>query len=129
MTIGNVLLVACGGAIGAVCRYTVGELVKPAGVILGALPTWIVNVVGSLLIGLLFGWLMSSTMSGDAKSNVSLFLMTGVLGGFTTFSSFSLDCLKYFMSGHYCVGMGYVLLSVSIGIAVAALGYKIGFRG
>ncbi len=102
-------LIALGGAFGSVLRYL---LVTAIGTPLGTLA---VNVLGSLAIGILFVWL-------GAREGWQLFLMTGVLGGFTTFSAFSLDTLKLIQAGQTLQAATYVVGSVALSLAAVALG-------
>ena len=96
-----VIFVGLGGAIGAILRYGVGVLVATP------LATLTVNVIGSFLIGVV--WVMLAQKGFD---RASAFLITGVLGGFTTFSAFSLDALRLFESGRWGAGAGYITVSV-----------------
>jgi len=91
----NVMLVAAGGAIGAVGRYCVVSALA-----LGAFPlgTLIVNVAGSFLIGLLAS---AATSPGLIDPQWRLFLQTGLLGAFTTFSAFSLETLSLLQQGEW----------------------------
>jgi len=102
-------LIALGGALGSVLRYM---MVAAIGAPLGTLA---VNVLGSLAIGVLFIWL-------GARDGWQLFLMTGVLGGFTTFSAFSLDTLKLVEGGQTLQALAYVAGSVTLSLAAVALG-------
>ena len=77
--------------------------------------TLAVNVLGSFAIGVLFVWL-------GAREGWQLFLMTGVLGGFTTFSAFSLDTLKLLQAGQTLQAAAYVGGSVLLSLAAVALG-------
>jgi CrcB protein len=115
------VLVALGGAIGAGCRHLVN---------LGALRlfgpnfpigTLTVNVVGGLLMGILAGYFALVYTGGG--QNLRLLLTTGILGGFTTFSAFSLDAWLLWERGDVAQALVYVLLSVllSIGALVAGL--------
>ena len=81
-----IIWVALGGALGAVGRYLVGLLLKTA----SGFPwtTMSVNILGSLLMGLVIGWLSRQNGGSDA---LRLFVAVGILGGFTTFSAFSMD--------------------------------------
>jgi CrcB protein len=101
--------VALGGAIGSVLRYLTTSL---AGAPLG---TAVVNVLGSLVMGMLFVTLAS-------RSALSPLLMTGVLGGFTTFSAFSLDALKLWQSGQFVQAALYIGASVGLSLLAVALG-------
>jgi fluoride exporter len=102
-------LIALGGALGSVLRYV---MVSAIGAPLG---TAAVNVAGSFAIGVLFVTLGS-------REGWQLFLMTGVLGGFTTFSAFSLDTLKLIEAGQTLQASAYVLGSVALSLAATALG-------
>lgn len=102
-------LIALGGALGSVLRYlAVASIGAPWG-------TAAVNVLGCFAIGVLYVTL-------DAREGWQLFLMTGVLGGFTTFSAFSLDTLKLIEGGQIPQALAYVVGSVTLSLAAVALG-------
>ncbi|MEI4195502.1 fluoride efflux transporter CrcB [Roseovarius sp. E0-M6] len=112
------LQVAAGGAIGATIRYGAGlALVRH---VQSGFPVTIltVNVLGSFLMGVFVVW---SFLRGVEHWN--LFVMTGVLGGFTTFSAFSLETVTLFERGQYGSALLYVSLSVvlSVGALVAGV--------
>lgn len=110
----HVFLVALGGGVGAACRHLVNQWTLKTfgpGFPIG---TMMVNVLGSLLMGLLVGCLAARS-SGDAA--LRLVLATGFLGGFTTFSSFSLDALLLWERGEGMAAVLYVTASVVLGIA------------
>ena len=88
----KLLLAGLGGFIGSAARYGIGILVsRPSAVVSFPLATLLVNVTGSFLIGLLLGTTPARAwLTDDAR----IFVIVGVLGGFTTFSSFSLDTLQ-----------------------------------
>lgn len=115
----NFLLVAIGGALGSVLRYIAVQHVvmrlHPEPFPLGTL---LVNVVGSLLIGMVMAKFMAQGLSDNAR----LFLVTGVLGGFTTFSAFSWDVLQLIQRGQLGQAALYVLGSVGLSLAAVALG-------
>jgi CrcB protein len=101
--------VAIGGAIGSVLRYlTVAAFGAPWAVVA-------VNVLGSFVIGVLFVVLAT-------RAALSPVLLAGVLGGFTTFSAFSLDALKLWQSGQTVQAVLYVGLSVGLSLLAVALG-------
>jgi CrcB protein len=110
----NLLFVMLGGALGAGARHLVGRLMLS---LLGAsfpYGTLTINVVGGLAMGLLAGSLARVGAQGEAWR---LFLGVGVLGGFTTFSSFSLETVVLAERGAIGLAAGYVLLSVAGSIA------------
>lgn len=112
------LLVMIGGAIGAGARHLVGKWTLHA---LGPGYPWgilTVNLVGGFVMGLLAGFLMRQSVSHE---NFRLFIGVGILGGFTTFSSFSLDVATMIERGDWGAALGYVLLSV-IGSVLALFG-------
>ena len=112
----NLLFVMAGGAIGAGVRHLVGQIASaPAA-------TLIVNLVGGLLMGLLVG-----TLGRDGGA-LWLFLGVGVLGGFTTFSAFSLDAVTMIERGVAVQAMLYVLASVVGAMALFAVGLALGAR-
>ena len=117
----NILLVFLGGGLGAVLRYGVN---LNAARFLGANFPWgtlAINVLGSLAMGLLAGVFAARALD-EWHQSARLFLMTGILGGFTTFSAFSLDALALWERGETAAATAYVLGSVVLSIAGFALG-------
>jgi CrcB protein len=117
------LIVAAGGALGAVARYGVGRLL-PAGDIdrqRGPRPA-----AGGLLMGLLAGWL--AFRGGVQGESIRLFAAVGVLGGFTTFSAFSLEAAQLIERRQLAMAGGYVLASVVLSIAALFLGLMVARR-
>ena len=114
-----VLLVAAGGAIGAVGRYLVG--VGAVRVLGFGFPwgTLIVNVLGSLLMGILIEFI---ALRLSASNEVRTFLATGVLGSFTTFSAFSLDFAVLMERKEHMAAMFYLSASVVLSIGALFLG-------
>lgn len=111
------LFVATGGGLGAWLRFLVGRAwVSALGPVrAGEFPygTLTVNVLGSLLMGLLVGWLARHGSHGESTR---LFLALGLLGGFTTFSSFSLDVVSLAERGQMGVAAFYTAASVVAGV-------------
>jgi CrcB protein len=119
----NVLLVAIGGATGSVCRYLVG---------LWALRLWgpafpwgtlAVNIVGSFAIGFLAELIARRF---GASPEMRLLIITGFLGGFTTFSAFSLDVMSLLERGATVVGVTYIVASVAISLGAVFAGLALG---
>jgi fluoride exporter len=110
----HLLLVAVGGAVGASFRHLANlgalRLFGPA------FPwgTLFVNVLGSLLMGMFIGWLVRR--SGGSGNELRLLVATGFLGGFTTFSAFSLDFATLWRDGAQLAAFAYVVASVLISL-------------
>ncbi len=113
----NYLLVGAGGALGAMARYGVGRAVPAAG---WPWPTFTVNILGGLLMGLLVGWL--AARGGAGQEPWRLFLAVGMLGGFTTFSAFSLEMVLMLERGQ----TGQALLYAGASALLAALALMLG---
>ncbi|MCR2834830.1 fluoride efflux transporter CrcB [Parerythrobacter lacustris] len=115
--------VAIGGAIGAVLRHQTGRLMTHwlGAKTVTAFPwaTLTVNVVGSLLMGVLAGWMARQGTGGE---QMRLLLGVGLLGGFTTFSSFSLEMMLLIERGQIAPAMTYALVSVLAGLAGLYIG-------
>jgi CrcB protein len=114
------VLVAIGGALGSVARYGTGVLVGKVWSASFPLGTMLINIAGSLLMGLFIGVLARTTPSWQADGR--LFFAVGVLGGFTTFSSFSLDAIAMIERGELASAAAYVVGSVLIGLAALYFG-------
>lgn len=113
------LWICLGGAIGTGARYLLSSwTLKAFG---DAFPhgTLAVNLIGSFLIGSL----MSATIEGAISPTVRLTLATGVLGGFTTYSSFSYETLRYLHEGAWALALLNVLLTLGGCLAACALGW------
>ena len=115
--------VALGGAIGALLRYQTGRwlthVLGPTVVTVFPWATLTVNVVGSLLMGALAGFLARHGQGGEAWR---LFIGVGVLGGFTTFSSFSLEMMMLIERGQPFQALTYAFISVLAGLTALYLG-------
>jgi fluoride exporter len=113
------LAIALGGALGSVLRFALNEVVSDR---FGRAFPWGtlgINVIGSFLIGLLAILLVERW---DVSPVIRLGLMVGLLGGFTTFSSFSLEVVNLMHNGAFLRAFSYVLASVTVCVAAAALG-------
>ena len=123
----RLLIVAAGGALGAVSRYGVGvwaQRLFPSAQWPWA--TLAVNVVGGLLMGLLAGWL--AFRGGAHSESLRLFAAVGVLGGFTTFSAFSLEAALMIERRQLAMAGGYVAVSVVLSIAALFIGLMVARR-
>jgi fluoride exporter len=123
MTFTTCLIVMIGGALGTLARYAVSVLALP---ISRELPwgTIIINVSGSFIIGL-FGTLTLAHGRYPASDNVRLFVMIGLCGGYTTFSSFSLQTLDLLRSGAMARAAVNIMASVVLCVASVAVGHLV----
>lgn len=119
MMIKNILLVGAGGFIGSILRYSVWLATKPTGF---PLNTLLVNIAGSFFIGLLMGMGLRNEQLG---AQWKLFLATGICGGFTTFSAFSLENMGLLQQGRYAAALLYISASILLGIGATFLGFKL----
>ena len=111
----KLLFVALGGAVGSVCRYLTGiGATRVVGPNIGWAGTFTVNIVGGCLMGLLIGFL--AHRGGPDQERLRVLLAVGVLGGFTTFSSFSLDAALMIERRDYALAGAYITASVVLSI-------------
>lgn len=115
------LQVALGGAIGAGLRFGISLWLKPLSIDAFPTHTFIINIAGCLLIGVCAAWLLKV----QHQEILQLFIISGVLGGFTTFSSFSLETMYLLKAEKYNIAMLYILLSTVLGIGASFLGFLI----
>jgi CrcB protein len=114
------ILVGIGGAIGAMARFGAGKLIGHVWPASFPLATLLINILGSTLMGVLVGLLARLTPSWSETAR--LFAAVGVLGGFTTFSAFSLETVMLIERGDMLWAGAYVLLSVVVCLAGLYLG-------
>jgi CrcB protein len=110
----NYLLVFVGGGIGASLRHLINVTCAKCIGVEFPWGTFIINITGSIVMGLIAGYL---AFRGEASQAWRLFLMTGILGGYTTFSAFSLDTALLYERGALGLAAAYVLGSVILSIA------------
>tara|TARA_B000000475_G_scaffold84895_1_gene68800 strand:+ start:470 stop:838 length:369 start_codon:yes stop_codon:yes gene_type:complete len=115
----NLLFVFVGGGIGSVIRYGINSIFSLY--VIGQLGTLLVNVIGSFLFGIIV------SIGQDRSEYFNLFLLTGLLGGFTTFSQFSFDVVTLQNNGNL-YSIIYILSSVLLSISMAILGIYIANR-
>jgi len=112
-------LVAFGGALGAALRYLVSEWISVESFPYATLS---VNLIGSFFLGVLAVGLAQNLLS----ANMALLLGTGVLGAFTTMSTFSVETIQMFDQGHGSSAIIYVALTMALGPLLALIGWKLG---
>ena len=126
------MLVFLGGGLGSVGRYGIGRLVAhltptdlepPHWLDLYPLATMLVNLIGCALIGGAWAWALSK---GQTQSPMMVFLIVGILGGFTTFSSFGWETIELIQNQRVGMASMYVVLSLTLGLLGVLGGYTIG---
>ena len=110
----NYLLVFIGGGLGSTLRHTINVVCSRCFGTAFPYHTFIINITGSTVMGLIAGYL---AFKGDGAQPARLFLMTGILGGYTTFSAFSLDAGLLYERGEIGLALLYVAGSVVLSIA------------
>ena len=121
------LLVAAGGALGSMARYGLGvTFMRLAPAAAWPWATLGANVLGGLVMGLLVGWL--ALRAGAGQESVRLFAAVGLLGGFTTFSAFSLETVLMIERRQFAMAGGYVALSVVLSITALFIGLMVARR-
>jgi CrcB protein len=116
----QILLVGLGGGTGSILRFLASLLAaKTSNSFSFPVTTFVVNILGCLLIGLLVG---ISLKNNWLDVNMKLLLITGFCGGFTTFSTFSLENFQLYQAGNYVSLIAYTLASVLVGFAAVWIG-------
>lgn len=113
------ILVALGGALGSMARYGAAAGINRYAQSAFPYGTLFVNIVGSLLIGLIMVLLLKT---GEWRENYRLLLVTGVMGGFTTFSSFSWETWKLIEDGRIPLALANIFLSIAVCLLATAAG-------
>lgn len=116
------LIVGIGGALGSMLRF------KVSGLFLHSYPnikfpigTFMVNIIGCFIIGMIGGWIVKQ---GGLSNEFRLFFITGVLGGFTTFSAFALDTFMLLRGHHLYTALAYVSLSIILGMIALSFAFS-----
>ncbi|MCB1110360.1 MAG: fluoride efflux transporter CrcB [Chlamydiia bacterium] len=120
----ELILVGIGGGIGSICRLLLSRSIQLATPFVFPLGTLVVNVVGSFFIGVLSILILSRI--GALSSDLRAFVIIGLLGGFTTFSTFSLEAIDLWESGESLKLIFYLFLSVALGLFAAYGGLILG---
>lgn len=116
------LIAGIGGGIGSSFRYLTSVLTQKYIQSLFPWATFLVNVIGCLLIGVLIGFFTKQQVE---NTELKLLFITGFCGGFTTFSAFALENIKLFQSGNSFIALLYIALSVFLGIFAVWTGMMI----
>ena len=119
----NYFAVGVGGALGAMLRFFIYNRLGTAGHIsLFALPTLVVNVIGSLCIGIAWFYLVEKALLPPVWKNL---VITGFLGALTTFSTFSMDTLRLFQTEQYTIALGYMAANVVLCVTGVFISYHL----
>ena len=116
----QLLFIGLGGFIGTIARYLLSKLINSSFSTPFPYGTLAVNIIGSILIGLLYGYFESKNI---INSELKLFLTVGICGGFTTFSTFAHENFILLRDGNILLFAIYTTLSITLGIAAILLGY------
>jgi CrcB protein len=119
----DVLLVALGGALGTAARFGVGRAIGPWQPTAFPWATFTVNVIGCFLLGVIAEWAGDRRWLGVEVRNL---LGVGVMGGFTTYSSFDLETLRLVQQGAPAMAAGYVAVTLVAGLAAGVAGLSVG---
>lgn len=116
----KLLAVFIGGGLGSICRFLLASfnLANPSTIPYGTL---LANFISSFILGALAAWF---SQKSDTSPSVVLLLTTGFCGGFSTFSTFSLELFQLCRNGFAGLAFGYLVLSLSVGLLAVWLGFK-----
>ena len=118
----NLFLVLLGGGLGSISRYLLSFYLTKNNVSNFPWATFIANSVGCLLIGLFFGYIQKNNLQNET---LKLLLITGFCGGFTTFSTFSLENIQFIQNQNYNLAITYTLASIFVGFLAVIIGFKL----
>ncbi|MDY0282493.1 MAG: fluoride efflux transporter CrcB [Salinivirgaceae bacterium] len=116
----QILFIGLGGFIGTIARYLLSKLINNAVTVSFPYGTLVVNILGSVLIGALYGYFESKNL---ISNELKLFFTVGICGGFTTFSAFAHENFLFLRDGNIYHFAIYTSVSVILGIAAILLGY------
>jgi CrcB protein len=131
----KIFLIAMGGAIGSLLRYfnqeLVDNIIRKGGIFLPKLfsisfdnfpfSTILINIIGSFVMGIFY--FLSVKYFSQINFFIKNFLMIGLIGGYTTFSTFSLDFFRLYLAGQYLLAMSYVMISVFFSLLALFAGF------
>ena len=117
----EIIWVGAGSAIGGISRFAIGRWISNIASISFPVSTFSINIIGSFIIGML----LSLQSKHGLSSATMLFLATGFCGGFTTFSTFSLENILLIKQGQLGIAFLYMIASLIVGLAAVYLGFKV----
>ncbi len=118
----TLICIAVGGGIGSVLRYLVTLITQKYSTTYFPIATFIVNIVGCFLIGVAVSWLEKNQLM---NSNLKWLIVTGLLGGFTTFSAFGYENIKLLQNGNIGTAFFYISCSIILGLGAVWLGLSL----
>jgi CrcB protein len=118
----NLLIVALGGGTGSILRYVIQKIMQPHSLSAFPAATFLINIAGCFLIGLLWGLFYKSENWGD---EMKLLLMPGLCGGFTTFSAFTLEGIGLLKENKIGLFLTYIAASVLLGLLATYSGMRL----
>ena len=113
--------IGAGSFMGGIFRYLLSQFIQSKTLLVFPFGTLAVNIIGCFLIGLVFGL----SERGNVSTEWRLFLATGILGGFTTFSAFSYETVSLLRDGQLWYAMAYIVSSVTIGVVATFIGISV----
>ncbi|MGE6492501.1 fluoride efflux transporter CrcB [Exiguobacterium sp. NPDC077395] len=117
--------VGLAGAVGALARYGLGLLVASFGTSPFPVATLLINLIGSFLLG----WLTHRFLqTGKPSPQIVTIVGTGMIGSFTTFSTFSVETIQLLENDHVLLAVAYVFLSITLGLWSSWVGYRVGTK-
>ena len=121
----TMLLIALAGGVGAVTRFVTAAAVARRSRFRVPLGTLVINVTGSFLLGLLTG-LLALSSAGSSGATLKAVIGTGFCGGFTTFSTASVESVRLWLAEGRAIGVGYAATTLVLGVVAAATGIGVG---
>ncbi len=118
----TLIFIGIGGSIGSILRYLTTVLIEKYFTSLFPLATFLVNIIGCLMIGVTMGILEKNEMM---NSNIKWFLVTGFCGGFTTFSAFGFENIRLLQNGNIFLAFVYISASIILGLSSVWLGFSL----
>ena len=115
------LLVGLGSFIGGILRFLISDLIQTKSLSSFPYGTLMVNIIGCFVIGLIFGWVEKESLSMEWR----LFLATGLIGGFTTYSAFSYETFSLLRDGQILNAMIYIISTIILGLLATTFGFMI----